>query len=449
MNIFRTFYLLLLLTVITSPALVVYYQEGCARSDNARMVVKEVSAGEQEGLLEVREEIAQNEQYAPLIYLEREGRTKLPFREEIEVEELRKWVRNALGEGAKEIEVEGKEGFWEASKKHREMVVYFGNDAAILEQFKELGREYYDIEFFYTSSTQLKESQGSNLVNFYIPHSPGVVSIKSTSSASSLVQSIKDIISSSRYPRLEKFTTKGAFKRIFMYHQASIVLFSNKENREFRKAAELQESNELAFFYSNCDKSGYGGWLAEFIGVACDTDTVAIIQQTYEETQKYIYQKEKFELQELKKFIQDWKHGDAKRFYKSEIKEDLDTGSLIKKTVRSTFQKDVIDNIQWVSVWFHDGSSKKSEIYHQTLDQFAKIYKSQNIVIYTFDTTKNDIPESMEDFALNEIPSLLLFPPGRKFSPIRHSEGMTFNHIEAFYKENLESLFELVQTDDI
>lgn len=342
------------------------------------------------------------------------------------------FIKKKSGEAAKLLTTD--EEINEFAKKSLNVlfVLPTGEDAA-LATFKALADNIDDLSFAYTHNTNYAKNLDLNDKFNMIVFRDFDDGNKSFSSATApKLDDLKNFIGQVRFPLVMDFDQKVA-ERIFGEKKPAIFMFSDDYNvdevAQFREVA--KELKGQIYFSLSKIKSGFGSKLAGMVDVTSGP-AVRIVEVGSAGINKY--KVDDISIAGMKKAIEDYKAGNLTPFFKSDpIPTENDEP--VKVIVGDSFQTEVIDNDKFVLVEAYApwcGHCKKLEPIYK--DLATKLSKHSNLVLAKMDATKNEYP----GFNVRGYPTVALYKPGNKKSPVYYNKERSFQLILEFLEEHMK-----------
>jgi len=192
---------------------------------------------------------------------------------------------------------------------------------------------------------------------------------------------------------------------------------------------------EILFSYSGVTE-GIQEQLGEFIGVTSeDLPTIRIMEPTEDNVRKFKYEGEveKVTVEDIKKFVSDFKDGKLTPFMKSEAVPESNDGP-VKVVVATQFEDIVLDSTKDVLVKYYApwcGHCQKLAPHWEALGEHVKDFS--DIVIAKYDATLNE----NEQVTVEGFPTLIFYPKGNKEGV--PADGRSLNGLKKWMKANSEA----------
>ena len=305
-----------------------------------------------------------------------------------------------------------------------------GDDSS-LSAFKSLADSVDDLNYAYTHNTKYASTLGLNdKLNLIVFRDFDEGNKSLGFSSTPKLEEFKNFINQVRFPIVMDFDQKVA-EKIFGEKKPAIFMFSDdynaKEVAMFREVA--NELKGQIYFSISKVKSGFGNKLAGMVDVS-KGPAVRIVEVGPTGISKYMV--DDISIAGIKKGVEDFKAGKLTAFYKSDpIPTSNDEP--VKVIVGNSFKSEVIDNDKFVLVEAYApwcGHCKKLEPIYTELA--TKLGKHDNIMIAKMDATKNEFP----GLSVRGYPTLALYKPSNKKSPVYYNKERSFNALLEFLEEH-------------
>ncbi len=100
--------------------------------------------------------------------------------------------------------------------------------------------------------------------------------------------------------------------------------------------------------------------------------------------------------------------------------------------VGNSFEQEVLNTKKDVFIHFYAPWSEQCKQIHPIWDQLAESLTSETLRIARMDSTSNET----DQVTITSFPTLMLFPAGKKDSPLTYSGEPTLDNFKTFLREN-------------
>eukprot|EP01083_Nonionella_stella_P218368 783109_1 len=259
-----------------------------------------------------------------------------------------------------------------------------------------------------------------------------------------IADELKSFLGDESFPLCGKIGPENYMK----YQQRELPLvwvavdFDDKENDDsthgvipMAREAAKEHKGKLSIVYIDGEK--FKGHL-ENLGLSGDLPGIVVTDAD----KKFLYSGDHTEAA-IKDFLSKYAAGSLEPFLKSQEPPATNDGP-VTIVVGKTFDKLVIDNDKCVLVEFYAtwcGHCKELEPKYEDLGE--RFQDNDNVVIAKMDTPENDTPIEVKGF-----PTIKLFLPGKKDSPMDYNKGRTAEDLEEFIKEHCPGVGDETEEED-
>eukprot|EP01103_Thecamoeba_quadrilineata_P019302 TRINITY_DN7752_c0_g1_i1.p1 TRINITY_DN7752_c0_g1~~TRINITY_DN7752_c0_g1_i1.p1 ORF type:complete len:511 (+),score=154.80 TRINITY_DN7752_c0_g1_i1:41-1534(+) len=199
-------------------------------------------------------------------------------------------------------------------------------------------------------------------------------------------------------------------------------------NRLRKLATENEWTKDLSFAISNKKAT-----IKELAAVGLDKVKDAFFIHDLESDQKYVSEDASFNLESVKKYVQDFLKTKPDPYVKSEPIPTSQDGD-IKVAVGKNFKSVVLDSDDDVVLFSHSPTSTPAKNFAPKLEELAKkLRKVKTLTFVKIDGIANEVPK---EFSTNSYPTLFVVPANTD-KPIKYTGKLEVNDLFKFIKNNV------------
>jgi protein disulfide isomerase len=238
---------------------------------------------------------------------------------------------------------------------------------------------------------------------------------------------------------------------IFARNNNGLFLVRSKNDKnldEILKKVAPQYKGKLIFVTSDIS-SEMGERLAEYFSIdGSHLPQVRICQVNNEDDVKFYVMSDPINVENLSKFIDDFLEGKLSPYLKSEP-IPAEQKEAVYYLVSKEFNKVVVENPKYVVVEYYAPWCGHCKEFAPVYEKIAEHYKGNDkILIAKMDATANDV----EGVQIDGFPTIKVYPPYAKDSPIDYTLERTFEDVVKFIDrilggEEVETEAVITQTD--
>jgi len=308
------------------------------------------------------------------------------------------------------------------------IAIFWGNsNSSHFNIYETISREFSDIPFVFTTSTEIKKRfvpEGKNFITLIRSFEEPIINFNQDLTKDNL----RVFIQKNKDPKVSVFNEKYA-KLVFGDKKPLLFVLIDGKDKEtnnnvwetmIKVSEKLGGKILLSIVYK---ESEWGTRLtSQFKSANLSLPFVAILKPLSNYTQKYI-SKEILTQDNIIKFYESFVSDKLHPFYRSEPVPTINNGTILK-AVGSTFEKIVMDKTKDVFVLLHAPWCQHSKATYVVLKDLADhVQPISDLIIVKIDATANDI----EGLNIKTIPYLLFYPSNDKKNPIKYEGDRTFD----------------------
>lgn len=341
--------------------------------------------------------------------------------------EIVNWIKKKTGPSS--VEVADAAALDKLKADNKVVVAYFGEDNEQYASFVKVAQSIDALTFTHSFDSAQRDAAGAGLV-LYKQFDEGFNKYEGDFSA----ESIKEFISTHRFPLVMSFEGDEAIERIFGKEASALVLFSDEtDSQEYKHFVEAAGAakGKIVFAHSTVT-SGLGQRLSDYVGVkVADAPAVWVISPKAGDLSKFPL-KETISKESVLRFLEHFENDKLERHFKSqEIPEKNDEAVIT--VVGKNFNEVVLTPGRHVLVEFYApwcGHCKSlAPIYEETAQALAG---NDKILLVKIDSTENEIP----GVQVQGFPTLKFYPADNKESPQEYQGERTKEGFMKYLKEH-------------
>lgn len=302
------------------------------------------------------------------------------------------------------------------------LLTYPKSDEQELKRLNKISSSYENIEFFFTTSNELKESLKIN-------DKYGLVIFRNFDSGTKMMtneesfnlQMMKGFIEKFKNPLVRELTEK-LIEEIFEHKKNVIVFFINSKDDENYEDFKNSAKNNLDFFFVYSFLNENDTKFSEFFSI--EAPCLRILEFGEKGLLKY-------KIEHLQEGIEDFKNKKLNPYYRSQ-KESKDEG-LIKIVTGNNFEDMILKRkknvILFVYAPWMDNFDEFSDTYNKVIENLKD---NEDIIFSKMDITQNEYPSLL----INNLPSLFLFKLGEE-KVLENEKEFNLENILSFVEKNL------------
>lgn len=364
-------------------------------------------------------------------------------------DEIVNWIKKKTGPPTDLIA--DREALTAAEGANKVFVVYFtaGQESTSgFDAFRQIAMKHDSIPFFHVDNEETFKELGSNSqrVAIFTQHSGEYQWLEADQALTA--DNIENHITANRFPLVMEFEGDDAIARIFQGERDTMFFFSDKADHEFvetfktlAKSDAVNTEKPLIFSTSKLTE-GLGQRLSDFVGAkASDGESLWIVRPG-QNLEKYRFSGD-MTVEAITEFINSWRTGSIEKHLKS-ADVPASNDEPVKIVVGKNFDQVVTNNDKWVLLEFYAPWCGHCKTLAPIYDELAKkLSHMDNLVLAKIDATENEVPSvSVQGF-----PTLKLFAPGKKDTPMDFDSDRTLEGLEKALKEKMGSDFQDAPTD--
>jgi len=343
------------------------------------------------------------------------------------------WIMKKTGPATSELKSADELAELQKKKVAVLLVTALTNEAAI-KNFNALASGFDDISFQYTESAEVRQQLGLGEGTTLVLLRSFDDGNKTLAGEDLTTDSMRAFINANKHPLVMPFEQEAA-EKIFGSQSSAIFLFTDEPQTEtttiFKNVAQKLAGGDLTFSQSTIT-TGLGQRLSEFLGVtAGDANSVRIIK--FDAGNLLKYKLTQVTEDSLLQFINDWKSGQLKAYYKSEATPETNDEP-VKIVVGHNFEEIITESDNYVLLEAYApwcGHCKQLEpIYNELATKVANV---KNLVIAKMDATANEHPS----LNVKGFPTIRFYKKGEKSTPMDYSGERTLDGFVAFLEKEM------------
>ena len=327
-------------------------------------------------------------------------------------------------------------------------VVFFlsENDEEAFKRLNTVAGQYSDIYFSYCFDNELKKQYDSGDSRFTVLVMKNFKNGNKVKGYTNLPsdKEIKSFINSVSYSIVLEFR-ESIVTKLFENDKPILILFTDESDNEaeYGELMEFALNNKERCIYSRARfHTDIGGKFAEYLEVKQENLPEARLMYFSDDGMN------KYKLDSLtyKAFEQTLLNFENGRLNPLRVSEQvpLSNDGPVKKVVGHTFNELVMDNDHFVLLEVCLSATEECKEIAKLIDEVGeKLKNKENLIIGRIDMSVNEIDE----FQFDEYPSILLFRPNQKESPLIYDDEHGVNEYIEFVEEYMEEQAEILSED--
>ncbi|KAJ0962901.1 hypothetical protein J5N97_028023 [Dioscorea zingiberensis] len=188
--------------------------------------------------------------------------------------------------------------------------------------------------------------------------------------------------------------------------------------------------SKIMFVYVDSAEDNLAKPFLTLLGLESDHPIVAAFDNR--DGSKYVLETD-LTPQNLEEFCSGLLHGTLSQYYKSEPKPDV--SGLIEKVVSKTFDSSVLESSENVFLEVYTPWCIDCDATSKQIEKLAKHFEGvDNLKFGRYDASLNENP----NLQINNYPTLLFYPAGDKFNPIKLSKKSSLKELVSFINEKVK-----------